>query len=128
MAYGSDSTYTTSNVKSVVNAWAQAKFTDELKTVDGYSARLLKYEEFPNLGYENKFSCTGGCYYSGSLANVPSWVYNNNYWYWTMSPNNDSSFDVWNVGSGGNLYNSDVRDNYGAVRPVINVYKSKISS
>ena len=59
MSYGSGSTYATSDVKSVVDAWSAARFTNQLETVDGYSARLLKYEEFPNLGYENKFSCTG---------------------------------------------------------------------
>ena len=55
-------------------------------------------------------------------SNTPSWVYNSNYWYWTMTPRADSSY-VWFVNSIGNL------DSYGAsdsimVRPVLEVLKS----
>ena len=128
MSFGTNSTYASSLVKSVVNAWAQSKFTNgELKEVDGYSARLLKYDEIFNLGYENAVACTGECYYTGSISDVPSWVYNSGYQYWTMSVNNDSSLNVWSIKNSG-----DVRDNLvtseGAVRPVINVYKMKISA
>ena len=75
-----------------------------------------------NLGYENNFTCTGGCYYSGSLENVPNWVYNRNYWYWTMSPNNDSASYVWGVHRDGDLSYYNVRSNFG-VRPVITISK-----
>ena len=60
------------------------------------------------------------------------WMYNRAYWYWTMTSWQDgdqpSSSAVWRVRSDGSLYASGVSNNDGAVRPVINVYKSKISS
>ena len=124
IAYHASSTaYGTSDVKSVVDTWANNKFTDELKEVDGYSARLIQFSELmPGLGYVKN-----GENYPVN-GNVPSWVWNSNYWYWTMTPWQDgdqpSSLDVWNVcGDGTFDYNDE-----GAVRPVINVYKSKISS
>ena len=83
------SDYAESEVKYVVDGWKTAK------APQAREARLIRYEELlANLGYENNVTCTGGCYYSGSLDNVPSFVYNNNYWYWTMSPNNDSASKV----------------------------------
>ena len=131
MAYHtSSSTYVTSDIKSVVDSWATSKFTNsELKTVDGYSARLIKYDEYSAMG-DNQEICTGSCY----NAFVPNynWMYNNDYWYWTMTPWQDgdqpSSSDVWNVFDNGDLGNNYVNDSNGAGRPVINVYKSKISS
>ena len=132
MSYGSDSTYATSDVKTVVESWATSKFSNsELKIIEGYTVRLISYNDlFDNLGYENQITCTDGCFYSGSLANVPSWVYNSQYAYWTMSPNNDSSSLVWCVNTSGSLnYSQSILSGGpgGAVRPVINLYKSKIA-
>ena len=126
MSYGSNSTYATSTVKSVVDSWAAAKFTDELKTVDGYSARLIQINEVTNLGYE--WSDNGRFALWQKTASTPDWVYNSNYWYWTMSPYNNTSSNVWYVNSDGSVGSNYVYSSGGAVRPVINVYKSAIQS
>ena len=123
---GCKTEYADSEVRYAVDAWAAAKFTDELETVDGYSARLLKLEELGNLGYEwgpTCATCSNGWI---KTASVPSWVYSNNYWYWTMSQYNDYSTNVWYVDEGGNVSTTYVNYNNGAVRPVINVYKDKL--
>ena len=149
-AYGSTSTYVTSNgyggvyydntdpkstnydeseIKKVVEAWKDAKLTQsELKEDSlGYKARLITYEDlYNNLDYE--------AYDNGSTIlrrpseNTPSWVYNSGYWYWTMSAKEDSASNVWYVYGDGNLYDLDVSGNglYGVVRPVINLLKSAI--
>ena len=126
---GCTTSYDASEIKYVVDNWSTAKFKhSELKTVNGYVARLISYEELlDNLGYENQIVCTESCYYDGSLANVPTWVYNSQYRYWTMSQNGDSNWCVWGVHSDG-LRSSAYIYHYdeGVVRPVINLYKSKI--
>ena len=123
---GCTTDYDSSEVKYAVDAWKTAK------APAATSARLITYDELlDNLGYENNVTCTGGCYYSGSLANVPSWVYGN-YWYWTMSQNGDQASDVWRVISDGGLDNRGAHTNYGivdgAVRPVITISKSMLSN
>ena len=117
--YGSTIDYATSTVKKVVDAWANSA----VKSGDTATARLIKYDELlDNLGYENNVVCTGGCYYDGSLENVPNWVYNSSYEYWTMSQNGDSS-SVWSVQGNGNLNPSPVGSS-DKVRPVLELNKS----
>ena len=119
---GCTTDYAQSEVKYVVDAWKAAKAPAATE------ARLITYEELlNNLGYENNFTCTAGCYYSGSLENVPNWVYNSNYVYWTMSPQNDSASNVWNVDDDGRLYNNRVHNSF-VVRPVIVLSKSDLQS
>ena len=129
---GCTTAYASSEVKYAVDAWAAAKFQNsELKEVNGYSARLITFDEVHSFGYGDEPSdCGGGyCPYYPKTDSVPGWIYNNNYWYWTMNPYESSSFYVWYVYNDGSLNNSGVSTNlHGAVRPVINVYKSKISS
>ena len=69
--------YDLSEVKYVVDAWAEAKFSDELKTVDNYAARLLKHDElYTDLG------CNSGCdptnawltNCSNNCTNSPLWI------------------------------------------------------
>ena len=116
------SAYDGSYVKTTVEAWKNAKAPAATE------ARLITYNELlDNLGYENSVACTGGCYYTGSLDNVPNFVYNSNYWYWTMSPNNDSSSGVWSVYESDGIGTSSVSDyDSGAVRPVIVLSKSEL--
>ena len=119
---GCTTDYAQSEVKYAVDAWKTAQ------APAATSARLITYDELlDNLGYENSVTCTGGCYYSGSLANVPSWVYGN-YWYWTTSQNGDQASGVWSVYNGGSLDNGYVNQYDGAVRPVIILSKTNISS
>ena len=123
---GCTSNYADSEVKYVVDAWKTAKAPAATE------ARLITYEELlANLGYENSVTCTGGCFYSGSLDNVPTWVYNNSYWYWTMSQNGDQASLVWYVYNDGGLrghYVDGVSNSYDGivVRPVITISKSEL--
>ncbi len=130
---GCTTSYASSEVKYAVDAWAAAKFQDsELKTVDGYSARLITFDEAHSFGYgdEPQSPCGPSCgvLYYPKTDSVPSWLYDSSYHYWTMSPKEGSSSDVWYVYAGGNLNYANVYNGNGAVRPVINVYKSKILS
>jgi hypothetical protein len=117
--------YANSDIKYVVDAWAADKFTStDLKEVDGYKARLVQKEELRSQFYP---SCSESAYPCYSESTTPSWVYNENYYYWTMTQQNNSSSLVWRVGDEGNLYNYfDVVNSYGAVRPVINVLKQYV--
>ena len=130
--YDDDSSdYANSEIKYVVDAWATDKFqNDELKKVDNYKARLISFDEVHSFGFgdEPQSPCGPSCgvlYYPKTDA-VPSWLYNSNYWYWTISGKEGSSSDVWYVDRGGNLRDNNVNANNGAVRPVINLYKSKL--
>ena len=125
---GCTSDYAQSEIKYVVDAWAAAKTTstDLVEDSTGYSARLLTFEELTtSLGYtappQNVTSM------SLNSETVPSFVYNNNYWYWTMDPKDDAS-DVWFVSDDGNLHSNYVTfsGGNGAVRPVIVLSKSAL--
>ena len=120
------SDYATSEIKKVVDAWKYAKLTESDLKIDslGYKARLLTHDELTtNLGYELK---TEGTIYKSTNGETPSWVYDSDYFYWTMSPYNDSAFNVWYVGLDGNLLYDYVYGFIGVVRPVINLKKSAI--
>ena len=122
MQYHSESSaYSTSYVKTTVDAWKIAKAP--LAT----EARLIQYDEFANLGYEwGVYNVSNEGYVKGE--NTPSWVYNSNYYYWTMTPYQDSAASLWYVNYDGNLYDGGgVNGNYNAVRPVITISKSALS-
>ena len=115
--YGSSTDYSTSTVKQVVDAWK----TTAVASGDTATARLITYDELmDNLGY-NKATWDAS-YYRVNPEYTPSWVYNSNYFYWTMSQYQDSS-NVWHVGNDGNLRDYDPsRSNM--VRPVLELSKS----
>ena len=122
---GCTTNYDESEIKKVVEAWKDAKLTEsELKEDSlGYKARLLTHDELTtNLGYAKQTGTTP----PSSNGEMPSWVYNSDYRYWTMSQWG-ASF-VWLVGSNGNLDYCYVDGSYnnGVVRPVINLKKSAI--
>ena len=120
--HASSSAYNGSYIKTTVDAWKAAKAPAATE------ARLIQYDEFANLGYEwGVYNVSNEGYVKGE--NTPSWVYNSNYRYWTMSPYNDSSSSVWLVFGSGNLYDYGVSiDDDGVVRPVIVLSKSELSS
>ena len=117
--------YAMSEVKYVVDAWAKDKF--DAKSIK--EARLIKYEELTEyLGYNESLKrCTGGCWYEKS-DDIPSWVYNENYSYWTMSPVDDSSNSVWYIKNDGIIdrlvpyFSNDCR----TIRPVITLNKNAL--
>ena len=118
--------YNLSNIKQVVDVWSNSKLksSDLKEDKTGYSARLITYDELTsNLGYGDNGQGTIKISQNGE---TPSWVYNSNYWYWTMSQYEDSTSGVWLVRSDGNVYNCDVNRDGGIVRPVITILKSAI--
>jgi len=115
---------TTAEVKYVVDAWKTDKAPDALE------ARIITYDDLTdNLGYEKK---NEGTIYPSSDGTTPSWLYNSQYMYWTMSQYSDSTSSMWIVDWSGNIYYYDV-DNCvyifaSVVRPVITLSKTNISS
>ena len=73
-----------------------------------------------NLGYEQDSSISSKRI--PNVSNTPNWVYDSNYWYWTMSYCEDSH-KMWFVHYDGNMYN-DGRSNNNMVRPVLELNKS----
>ena len=112
--------YAQSEVKYVVDAWKAAK------APAASEARLIQYDELiENLGYDH--ASWNASYWQVNPEYTPSWVYNSNYWYWTMSQYEDSASGVWYVRGDGGLSHFRVDDDYGiVVRPVITISKSSI--
>ena len=124
MQYHSESSaYSTSYVKTTVDAWKTAKAPMATE------ARLITLDELTtNFGYEQGMINPSTQGYVPT-SSTPNWVYNSNDWYWTMSQYNDSASNVWSVGSDGGLGYNDVSGNYYyVVRPVITISKSALSS
>ena len=116
---GCSTDYSVSTIKQVVDIWK------EIYANEASNARLITYEDLTNnLGFENSFTCTGGCYYSGLLVNVPTWVYTNKYTYWTMSSVEESLSSVWALSTSGDFFTAHINLNYIAVRPVLELNKS----
>ena len=117
--HSSSNAYDGSYIKTAVDAWKAAKAPAATE------ARLItKNELIDNLGYVLKENATSEEYIpSGS---TPSWVYNSNYWYWTMSPYTDSASDVLNVRGNGRLASSGGGTLARVVRPVIVLSKSEL--
>ena len=120
--HSSSNAYEGSHIKTTVDAWktAQAPLASE--------ARLLDYDDFENLGYELGQATPSDTYWI-KTENVPSWIYNSSYSYWTMDPKDDESI-VWIVTTNGDFYWSRAYNNYmggkNAVRPVIVLSKSEL--
>ena len=118
---GCKSDYASSEVKYVVDAWKTAKAPMATE------ARLITFDELKdNLGYE--LIDNGSVQLWLPTDSTPTWVYNSNYYYWTMSPWNDSASRVWYVYYDGGLFTNIVyNDSIGyVVRPVITISKSSI--
>ena len=124
---GCTTDYTQSDIKYVVDAW-------KISQAPGVSeARLITYDELiDDLGYDPTIASAGN---PQRNDNVPVWVYNSNYWYWTSSQHPSSFSFVWLVLyddlNGGSVMNSTYFGGYsdgraGVVRPVIVLPKSAI--
>ena len=132
---GCKNNYDDSDIKYVVDAWSQAKYgKNKLKTVDGYSARLITVLELQQLGYAQELTdCCGGCGLCWNYLktdSVPSWLYSSNYQYWTMSQPDADFSNVWIVKFDQNINSARVyaHDGDHVLRPVINVYKKAIQN
>ena len=117
--------YESSEIKYVVDAWKIAKAPAATE------ARLIKIDEVTSLGYEWKQPCPTCSEDWVKTDNVPTWLYNSNYYCWTMSQYNDSSSHVWRVYKSGELGGASVRSDYYSyfvVRPVIIISKSELTT
>ena len=115
--------YEQSEIKYVVDAWKAAM------APAAREARLVTFDEVSSLGYTWGKTCpTCGDGWI-KTENVPSWIYNNDYSYWTMSAFGDSTDDVYRINKEGRLdydtetgvYNANI-----GVRPVIVLSKSAL--
>ena len=122
ISYGKDSNYKTSYVKVVLDAWKKALFNSG----DCLEARLIKLNELiDHYGYISE-SVSGTLQLIRS-SNTPSYVYNNNYTYWTMTQYEDGSTNLYAVSSYENLSNCSAYScNDYVIRPVIMLAKSAI--
>ena len=117
--------YDSSSIKQILQVWSQS-FINDLKEVDGYKARLITYDELvPDLYKKIEEEEVPGVILTYYVAKY-GWLYNDYYWYWTMSPDNDFTSDVWGVNFNGYLTTGNVSDYNGVVRPVINLKKAAI--
>ena len=123
---GCTTDYAQSEVKYVVDAWANDKIisTDLTKDSLGNKTRLLTFEDLiNNLGYSIK---DGEVNCPPTPDVTPSWVYNDQYYYWTMSQYESSTSSVWLVDYSGYVRSGTADNIEGAVRPVITLLKSSI--
>ena len=130
---GCTSDYDDSDIKFAVDAWANDKLTDADLKADklGYKARLLTFDEFHNLGYgEPQSPCGPSCgqLYYPKTDEVPEWLYNSNYTYWTMAKDETKASRVWGIDVDGNANANNIWRNYGSfVRPVVTFSKSALT-
>ena len=122
---GCTTDYSQSEIKYVVDAWKAAQ------APNATNARLITLDDLTdNLGMElNRTNPTA--YQVTVTEDTPTWVMGENYWYWTMTTNTDKTADVWDVStrsSAGVGSNFVQRSDYDAVRPVITLSKTNISS
>ena len=119
--------YESSEVKYVVDAWADDNFDDGL-----VEARLISIDEIRNnYTIEQYKPCGDACgVISEKITADTPWMFNSDYVYWTMSVNPARSNSVWTVGEIGSIDFSNVHNgNYyhnRVVRPLIVVKKSAL--
>ena len=132
---GCSTDYETSDIKYVVDAWANSTLDDSELSIDenNYKVRLITMNELlNNLGYSN--SVLDGTGYKLIPEYTPEFVYNSNYSYWTMSSFEDSNYNIFTVEESGWLSYypvcglSNPTQRFHTVRPVINLYKTSIDN
>ena len=129
--------FSVSDIKQIIDIWKNHSLNPDDLVVDstGYDARLLTYDEiFNNLGYSVDYSTklSDVNYYYINPDSTPDWVYNSNYYYWTMSEVDDQDFSVLMVRKNGDVGASTIfacdkvyfQDGDYTVRPVITIKKS----
>ena len=124
---GCTTDYAQSDVKYIVDSWANAKVQDGLQ-----EARLITKEEIDNyFAYEeyDAYPCGESCGIVEKRQRINAdWMYDSKYYYWTMSIKDNLTNTIWNVTEYGGL--GDMNLYYGSfypgqvVRPVIVLDKS----
>jgi len=105
--------YNSSEVKYVIDAWADKQVLSNHLAPDetGYSVRLIQKDEYNAIGDNNE------------------WKKNSNYWYWTMSPVENSN-NIWFIDGRGipciiNVNDSSTNE---VLRPVVVLYKCALDN
>ena len=116
--------YASSEIKHVVDAWADSNF----KNQDVISKRLLNYDDIINdICYDENNIIYG--WYISVTDKIPTWFYNEKYWYWTMVPNANYDYELWVVTNEGHINTSSAVGNFNiVVRPVVELYKYAIEN
>ena len=102
------------NINNILNDYIN-NISDDLKEVDGSKIRLINLNDLKELGFVDK---TNTSYYEG--INTPYWIGYVNKEYWV-----DDAFILVNYDNNNYAYKASY-DTLAYVRPVINVYKSKL--
>lgn len=129
---GCSSNYDQSLVKNTLDSWATDKsIMEDLVEVNNYKIRLLTKDELiMRLGYGYHSIITQ--YSFDVTEDVPLWMYNRGYNYWTMSSEDDNGLSVYVILNSGIVdlaaqFLIDDENKYvyndNAVRPVINLNK-----
>ena len=121
MQYGTTSDYSTSYVKQALDVWKSSKASAASES------RLIQYDEIvDSLGYEWGTVDPSNNGWVPSIK-TPSWMYNVNCDYWTMTSYQDEILYIWYIKQNGFLDRREVAgypSKYTAVRPVITISKS----
>ena len=126
---GCKNDYNTSDIKKIVDIWVDNYTESNDLTIGelGFKGRLITVDELlPNLGYSWSITSAGAGENPDVNDNVPSFVYNNQYSYWTMSPKNDSDYSIGNVFNSGTIYYNEEYSK-SSIRPVITIKKSALN-
>lgn len=102
------------NINNILNDYT-SNISDDLKEIDGSKIRLINLNDLKKLGFVDK---TNTSYYEG--INTPYWIGYINKDYWV-----DDAFILVNYDNNNYAYKASY-DTLAYVRPVINVYKSKL--
>ena len=126
--YGNSVDYSTSTVKQVVDAQKATAVANG----DSVTARLITIGELvDNFSYE--LYDTGSRIDYHTTSTTPEWVYNSNYYYWTMSQYesqyDNPAWNMWYVDKDGFLYGDGKLYSYSytrmaVVRPVLELSKT----
>ena len=131
---GCTNAYDASEVKYVVDNWSTEKLRSSDLTEDrlGYKVRLITKDEYAQNCEITQVETPSSTY--DKYIPQYDWMYNNNYFYWTMSGYEDYVTNVWQVNTSGEVSTGYINAAVGGggmthatVRPVITLSKSAIN-
>ena len=115
---GCSTDYEVSDIKQVVDIWKTNYASETI------AARLITIDDLTtNLGYEYFDNGSEAIYQH--TDSTPSWVYSNNYSFWTMSQFNDLVSDVWYMRDSN--FRGTIIGAKNEVRPVITIKKTALN-
>lgn len=116
--------YNLSDIKIVLDNYI-LNIADDLEEINGFKIRLITLSELSRLGFIDNSNTK---YYESTIK-TPVWASSNGKEYWVMNnkDNTDNkSFIVTDYNNSSYIYETEVNQTLGLVRPVINLKKNKI--